>query len=68
MIEPLSLLVRDGGELVIGDGREQEPAQPGEFAGNLVQVDRSNPAQWAETLLLPPGGRRRATRWSHRPR
>jgi phage tail-like protein len=53
VLEPLSLLVRDSGELVVGDGREQQPTQPEEFAGNLVQVDRSNPAQWAETLLLP---------------
>jgi phage tail-like protein len=56
VIEPLSLLVREGGELVVGDGREQEPAQPAEFAGNLVQVDRGNPAQWTETLLLSAGG------------
>jgi phage tail-like protein len=54
VIEPLSLLVRSGGELVIGDGRAQQPAPGGDFAANLIQVDRSAPAQWTETLLLPP--------------
>ena len=33
VVEPLSLLVRSGGELVIGDGRQQQPAQAGDFAG-----------------------------------
>ena len=54
VIEPLSLLVRSGGELVIGDGRAQQPAPGGDFAANLIQVDRTAPAQWTETLLLPP--------------
>lgn len=55
VIEPMSLLVRSGGELIIGDGRQQrQPIPAANFAGNLVRVDRSQPAQWAETLLLPP--------------
>ena len=68
VLEPLSLLVRDDGDLIVGDGREQQPAQPGEFAGNLVQVHRGGQAQWTETLLIPAGIRRRATRWSRPPR
>jgi phage tail-like protein len=54
VIEPLSLLVRSGGSLVIGDGRTQKPVPTGEFAGNLVQVDRGSPAHWTETLLMAP--------------
>jgi phage tail-like protein len=55
VLEPLSLLVRPDGSLVIGDGREQEDAGPGQLSGNLVLVDRSNPGSWAESLLLPAG-------------
>jgi phage tail-like protein len=54
VIEPLSLLVRSGGELIIGDGRAQQPAPGEDFAANLIQVDRSTPDQWTETLVLPP--------------
>jgi phage tail-like protein len=53
VIEPLSLLVQPDGKLIVGDGREQEPAQPAQLAGNLVRVDRSNAANWTETVLLP---------------
>ncbi|WP_406335894.1 hypothetical protein [Streptomyces sp. NBC_00203] len=53
VLEPLSLLVRPDGSLVIGDGREQENPGPGQLTGNLVVVDRGNPAAWAESLLLP---------------
>jgi len=53
VIEPLSLLVQRDGKLIVGDGREQEPAQPAQRAGNLVRMDRSDPANWTETALLP---------------
>jgi phage tail-like protein len=52
VLEPLSLLVRPDGRLIVGDGGVQEPAGPGVPAGNLVQVDRSA-ATWTETALLP---------------
>jgi phage tail-like protein len=51
VIEPLSLLAEPDGRLIIGDGREQTPTGPAQFAGNLVRVDRS-PATWIETALL----------------
>ena len=51
VIEPLSLLVEPDGRLIIGDGREQAPTGPAQFAGNLVRVDRST-ATWTETTLL----------------
>ncbi|MCX5328342.1 hypothetical protein [Streptomyces sp. NBC_00140] len=54
VVEPLSLLVRPDGSLVIGDGREQENPGPGQLSGNLVVVDRANRAAWTESLLLPP--------------
>lgn len=53
VIEPLSLLVQPNGQLIIGDGREQEPTNLDQFSGNLVSVDRSNPNTWVEKLLLP---------------
>ncbi|WP_410791019.1 phage tail protein [Kribbella sp. C-35] len=53
VLEPLSLLVRPDATLVIGDGREQEGLGPGLLNGNLVVVDRTNAAAWAESLLLP---------------
>jgi phage tail-like protein len=53
VIEPLSLLVQPDGQLLVGDGGSQEPADAGEFPGNLVRVDRSVPATWTETPLLP---------------
>jgi len=52
VLQPLSLLVRRDGTLVIGDGREQEDLGPGKLTGNLVVVDRHDPAAWTETLLL----------------
>ena len=55
VIEPLSLLVQPDGNLIVGDGREQESAPsapPVPRAGNLVRVDRSNPNDWKETVLL----------------
>jgi phage tail-like protein len=52
VIEPLSLLVWPDGSLIIGDGREQEPTGPEQFAGNLVRVDRSDSNNWAGTVLL----------------
>jgi hypothetical protein len=55
VIEPLSLLVQPDGNLIVGDGREQESAPsapPVPRAGNLVRVDRSNPNDWKETMLL----------------
>lgn len=50
VIEPLSLLVQPNDDLIIGDGREQNLPT----AGDLVRVDRSIPAAWAENLLLAP--------------
>jgi phage tail-like protein len=52
---PLSLHVLRSGALVIGDAREQEPAGPDRFAGSLLRVDRTDPAHWAETVLLGGG-------------
>jgi phage tail-like protein len=52
VVEPLSLLVRPDGRLVIGDGGIQEPAGPPIPAGNLIQVDRST-TTWTESALLP---------------
>jgi phage tail-like protein len=46
VIEPLSLLVQPGGQLVIGDAREQDQPTP----ADLVLVDRGN--AWAQTRLL----------------
>jgi phage tail-like protein len=53
VVEPLSLLVLPGGDLVIGDGGVQKPVAVGDYPGNLVQVDRTNPLNWVETVLLP---------------
>lgn len=55
VLEPMSLLVQADGSLLVGDGREQSPAGPDQFSGNLIRVDRSNPAAWAESPLLPSG-------------
>jgi phage tail-like protein len=52
VLQPLSLLVRADGTLVIGDGREQEGLGPGKLTGNLVVIDRHVPGAWTETLLL----------------
>jgi hypothetical protein len=52
VVEPLSVLAEADGSLIIGDGRAQEPADPSQFPGNLVRVDRTtNP--WTERALLP---------------
>lgn len=56
VVEPMSLLVRGDGSLVIGDGGSQEPAVPADLFGNLVLVDRSA-AAWTESALLPVGDR-----------
>jgi len=50
VVEPLSLLVLTNGDLIIGDGREQNAATP----GDLVRIDRSNPLTWVESRLLAP--------------
>ena len=52
VLEPLSLAVEPDGTLLVGDGREQEPATPTQLPGNLVRVDRGH-TPWTETLLLP---------------
>ena len=52
VLEPLCVTVEPGGGLLIGDGREQEPADATQFPANLVRVDRG-PTPWTETLLLP---------------
>jgi phage tail-like protein len=49
VVEPLSLLVRADGTLVIGDGQRQD----GRAAGNLVIVDRRVPAGWTESPVFP---------------
>lgn len=51
VVEPLSLLVRGDGLLIVGDGGRQD----GRAMGNIVGVDRSNPANWAESAMLPAG-------------
>ena len=51
----MSLHVLRSGALVIGDAREQEPAGPAQFAGSLLLVDRTAPAQWVETVALRGG-------------
>lgn len=48
VVEPLSLAVLPSGELAIGDGRDQTSAVP----GDVVLVDRTNPLNWVETVLL----------------
>ena len=53
VVEPLSLLVRPDGSLVVGDGGPQEPATADDLHGNLIAVDRSTPATWSEKALLP---------------
>ncbi|MGW3347191.1 phage tail protein [Nonomuraea rubra] len=50
--EPLSLAVDAGGTLLLGDGGEQEPSGPQQFAGNLLRIDRRT-TPWTETKLLP---------------
>lgn len=48
VIEPLSLAVLSNGNLLIGDGRQQDQALP----ANIVLVNRSNASSWVETLQL----------------
>jgi phage tail-like protein len=51
--EPLSIAVDTDGTLLLGDGGDQEPADPQDLTANLRRVDRrTNP--WKETALLPP--------------
>jgi hypothetical protein len=52
VLEPLSLLVRPDGRLVIGDGGVQEPSGTPVPAGNLVLVTR-NGSNWTEAAVLP---------------
>jgi phage tail-like protein len=58
VIEPLSLLVQPNGNLIIGDGRKQQPDSgtnllpPADLPGNLVVVDRSQDPNWNEQVLL----------------
>lgn len=53
VVEPLSFAVERDGMLLLGDGGDQEPADPAGFPGNLRRIDRrTNP--WTETRLLPP--------------
>jgi phage tail-like protein len=54
VLEPLSLAAEPDGTLLVGDGGNQAPAQPDEFPGNLVRIDRST-APWTETPVLPAG-------------
>lgn len=48
VIEPLSLAVLSNGNLLVGDGREQDTIVP----ADIVLVDRSNNANWVETSQL----------------
>src|SRR5262249_33137364 len=52
VVEPLSVLAEADGSLIVGDGRAQEPADPSQFPGNLVHVDRGT-TPWTERALLP---------------
>ena len=53
VIEPLSLLVLPDGDLIIGDGGVQQPVAACDYPGNLVRVNRTDPVNWLETVLLP---------------
>jgi phage tail-like protein len=55
VVEPMALLVRPNGVLVVGDGGSQEPATADDLHGNLVAIDRGTPGAWTETSLLPVG-------------
>jgi len=55
VVEPMSLLVRADGTLVVGDGGSQDPAGPDDLHGNLVAIDRSTAPNWTEKALLPVG-------------
>lgn len=47
VLEPLSICLLPGGDLLIGDGGDQKASVP----GDLVRIDRSS-APWGETSLL----------------
>ena len=53
VVEPMALLVRPDGTLVVGDGGPQEPATADDLHGNLVAIDRSTAPAWTEKALLP---------------
>ena len=53
VVEPMAMLVRADGTLVVGDGGSQEPAGPDDLHGNLVAIDRSTAPNWSEKALLP---------------
>ncbi|WP_239395572.1 phage tail protein [Frankia sp. CiP3] len=55
VVEPMSLLVRADGTLLVGDGGSQDPAGPDDLHGNLVAIDRGTAPNWTETALLPVG-------------
>ena len=65
VVEPMSLLVRPDGSLVVGDGGPQEPATADDLHGNLVAVDRSTTGGLEREG--PPAGRQPARR-THRRR
>lgn len=48
VIAPFSLLVLADGNLIVGDGREQNLPTP----ADLIHVNRANPMAWVETRLL----------------
>jgi phage tail-like protein len=52
VIEPVSLILRSNGDLIVGDARSQAPVAAADFPADLVRVDRMNAANWVETRLL----------------
>ncbi|MET7900728.1 phage tail protein [Streptomyces sp. NPDC005355] len=52
--EPMSLVVRADGNLIVGDGGDQKLDGGGQPPSNLVRIDRSTSPEWTETPLLPP--------------
>lgn len=48
VVEPLALLVQPGGNLIVADAGPQDSISP----GNLIRIDRSNPALWKATPIL----------------
>jgi hypothetical protein len=50
VVEPLALLVPPGGDLIVADGGKQDAPVP----GNLIRIDRTNPAAWVAAPLLGP--------------
>jgi len=49
VIEPLALIVPPAGDVIVADAGPQGTVSP----GNLVRIDRSNPAAWTAVALLP---------------